>query len=218
MLKIPLRLVRGRQKGITGLETAIILISFVVIASIFAYVVISAGLFSTQKSKEAIYKGINEAKSTTTLKGGVVAIADQEDGNVQQITFTLSNAMGGEPMDFTPPEAAVTNNGRAGGNLKTNKVVISYIDEYQKIDDLYWTLTKSGYDDGDNLLDEQELFQITIGSDTANTAGGNLLDALTVHPLEANDKFTIQVTTPKGSTLIFERTLPGYIDTVMNLH
>ena len=41
------------QKGITGLETAIILIAFVMVASVLSYVVLSAGLFSSQKAKEA---------------------------------------------------------------------------------------------------------------------------------------------------------------------
>ena len=38
------------EKGITGLETAIILIAFVVVAAVFAYTALSAGLFATQKS------------------------------------------------------------------------------------------------------------------------------------------------------------------------
>jgi flagellin-like protein len=42
------RKLHGNQKGITGLETAIIMISFVIVASVFAYVVISAGLYSTE--------------------------------------------------------------------------------------------------------------------------------------------------------------------------
>ncbi len=61
------------EKGITGLETAIILIAFVVVASVFAYTVLSAGLFSTQKSQEAVYGGLEEAQSTIEPKGGVVA-------------------------------------------------------------------------------------------------------------------------------------------------
>jgi archaeal flagellin FlaB len=36
------------QRGITGLETAIILIAFVVVASVFAYTVLSAGIFSAE--------------------------------------------------------------------------------------------------------------------------------------------------------------------------
>lgn len=39
------------QRGITAIETAIIMIAFIVIASVFAYSVLSAGMFSTQSSQ-----------------------------------------------------------------------------------------------------------------------------------------------------------------------
>ena len=39
------------QRGITGLETAIILIAFVVVASVFAFTVISTGIFTSETSK-----------------------------------------------------------------------------------------------------------------------------------------------------------------------
>jgi len=64
------------QKGITGLETAIILIAFVVVAAVFAYTVLSAGLFSTQKSQEAVYSGLQETQNTLVVKGGVLSKAD----------------------------------------------------------------------------------------------------------------------------------------------
>jgi flagellin-like protein len=64
------------QQGITGLETAIILIAFVVVAAVFAYTVLSAGLFSTQKSQEAVYSGLQETQSTLKLTGAVVAKAE----------------------------------------------------------------------------------------------------------------------------------------------
>ena len=58
------RKLRERQEGITGLETAIILIAFVIVASVFAYVVLSAGLFSSQKAKEAVNAGLDSTMST----------------------------------------------------------------------------------------------------------------------------------------------------------
>jgi flagellin-like protein len=64
------------QKGITGLETAIILIAFVVVAAVFAYTVLSAGLFSTQKSQEAVYSGLQETQNTLVVKGGVLSQAN----------------------------------------------------------------------------------------------------------------------------------------------
>jgi len=36
----------------TGLEAAIVLIAFVVVAAVFSYVVLGAGFFTTQKSQE----------------------------------------------------------------------------------------------------------------------------------------------------------------------
>ncbi len=56
----PLERLRGDSRGITGLETAIILIAFVVVASVFAYTVLSAGIFSSEKGKEAVHSGLKQ--------------------------------------------------------------------------------------------------------------------------------------------------------------
>ena len=42
---------REDRRGITGLETAIVLIAFVVVASVFAFAVLSTGLLSSEKAK-----------------------------------------------------------------------------------------------------------------------------------------------------------------------
>ena len=211
-----LKLHKG-QKGITGLETAIILIAFVVVAAVFAYTVLSAGLFSTQKSQEAVYSGLKEAQSSLELRGGIIATAHSTgaSGNVSQISFVVSNALGGEPMDFTAPTADNATGIAASGG--SNKVIIDYIDQDQHVNDLYWTVTKLGSSDTDDLLEANEKFQITIGSATAGSGAGNLIDALTT-ALTTNKKFSIVVNTPVGAVLEIERTTPAYIDTIMNLH
>jgi len=203
------------EKGITGLETAIILIAFVVVAAVFAYTVLSAGLFATQKSQESVYSGLKEVRSTLELKGSVIAKAETTGaaGYISQITFTLANALGGEPIDFTAPNAATDNSGvAASGN---NTVVISYVDGSQRINDLYWTVTKLNAD-ADDLLETDEKFQVTIGNATHTSAGGNLVDALSPD-LTVNKQFTIQIRAPQGAVLSFERTTPAYIDSVFRL-
>ena len=55
---------KKEHKGITGLETAIILIAFVIVASVLAYVVISSGLFSSQKAKAAVNAGLEQTGAT----------------------------------------------------------------------------------------------------------------------------------------------------------
>ena len=62
-----------RQRGITGLETAIILIAFVVVASVFSFTVLSTGVFASERSKETVYAGLEEAKSSLEPKGSVIA-------------------------------------------------------------------------------------------------------------------------------------------------
>ena len=54
----------GGKKGITGLETAIILIAFVTVAAVLAYSVLSAGIFSSEKGKQAVYSGLAQAKAS----------------------------------------------------------------------------------------------------------------------------------------------------------
>jgi flagellin FlaB len=205
------------EKGITGLETAIILIAFVVVAAVFAYTALSAGLFSTQKAQEAVYSGLKEAQSTLELRGGIVATAGDvgANGTIKQLTFIVSNVLGGDPIDFTPPDPALDDGGQSS-NTSTNKVVINYYDSDQVVTDLFWTVVPLGTTNGNMLLETGEKFQITIGSDTKTDDGGNLLDALGT-PLTVNKTFTIEIVTPAGAVLVLERTTPPYIDTKMNL-
>ena len=209
----------NHEKGITGLETAIILIAFVVVAAVFAYTALSAGLFSTQKSQEAVYSGLKEARSTLELKGGIIATANTtgSSGKVQQLSFIVSNVLGGESIDFTEPTAASGNTGIADSTVDSNVIVLNYTDQYQAVDNLYWQFVPLGTDDGDNLLEMNEKFQVTVGSDTVGSDGGNLVDALTVQSLGPKTTFNLEVLTPVGAVLQIERTTPPWIDTIMNL-
>ena len=179
------------QEGITGLETAIILIAFVIVASVFAYVVLSAGLFATQKAKEAVYAGMEETRSTIEVKGDV--IAKMVSGNVTEVYFTVAGRPGSEPVDFTDTASA------------TNKVTISYVDQYQQIPTVNWTMAKLNYANTDNLLDAYELFQITVDlSSAANVT--------------AYHTFTLEIKPPIGAVFPLERTIPARISQYVNLH
>lgn len=94
------------ERGITGLETAIILIAFVVVASVFAYTVLSAGLFSSQKADETVKSGISQCQATAELRGSVLAYKGtaNSDDCITKISFTMGNALlDGKAVDLTPP-------------------------------------------------------------------------------------------------------------------
>ena len=87
---------RRDQRGVTGLETAIILIAFVVVASVFAYTVLSAGIFSAEKGKEAIHSGLEQARSSMDVQGSVkvtsvAATVLNDDGTVWVASTSASD-------------------------------------------------------------------------------------------------------------------------------
>src|ERR1700690_912724 len=89
------------EKGQAALETAIILIAFAVVASVFAFAILSAGSASTAKSKGAINAGLQGVQSSMAVKGAV-SIASAAKVHVDSIVVDFALAAGGSPVDLTP--------------------------------------------------------------------------------------------------------------------
>ena len=194
---------RRDERGITGLETAIILIAFVVVASVFAYTVLSAGIFSSQKGQEAVYSGLAEARATMEIKGSMFAHGNTTSGNATAVSFTLTNAMKGQAIDLSPNPWG--GNGTSGNG--TPVTIISYTDKNQHANNLPWTVSFIGKHSADNLLEQDEQAVITV----------DLEHGLTIGPT-TYDIFTIEVKPVTGASLVLNRTLPARIDDVMDLH
>ncbi len=176
--------VHRKQAGITGLETAIILIAFVVVASVFAYTVLSAGVFSAEKSSEAVYSGLEEAQSTLELRGGVTAYSSDcddpatvEEVNlngggeptsdcdiVTRVQFTVGPVLGGEPIDLTPNWSCTTVDPPTdiSAYSSDDTTMISYHDKYNHFSDCAWTIDWIGAYNDDNLLEANEKAVITV--------------------------------------------------------
>src|SRR4030067_3135980 len=90
-----LRRVHREERGITGLETAIILIAFVVVATVFAFVVLTTGIFSSERGKETVFAGLAKARGTLEVRGGVVVTATGTTLAVDDIQFAVATTAGG---------------------------------------------------------------------------------------------------------------------------
>jgi len=181
------------QKGITGLETAIILIAFVTVASVLAYSVLSAGIFSSERGKETVYAGLEQAQSSMQVRGSVYALST-DNTNVSTIEFTLASVLGDEGVDMTDT---------SGGN---NNVVINYSDQNVSEQNITWTKTLLGTERGGaDILDPDEAMLITVtvpGTATLNAYG----------------TFTLQIIPTKGAAITIQRSLPASILPVVDLH
>jgi flagellin FlaB len=184
----------NREDGITGLETAIILIAFVIVASVFAFVVLSTGLFSAERGKETVFAGLEKARGNLEVRGALTVIDLDSDGDIEdddEIVFNVALAAGGFPISLDP-------------DAYTNTVVINWIDAQDRIADTTYTVDWI-LDDGDDLLEVGELAQVTVSPPSGST-------------LTENEIFTLEVVPPSGGTLLINRTMPPSIDDVMDLH
>ena len=199
------------ERGITGLETAIILIAFVVVASVFAFVVLSTGVFSAERGKETVHAGLQEARGSMEIRGSMIANAGTGAASttVSTLVFVVSNAVAGEPIDLAAPTDVDDDGIPDAGS--SHVAVISYSDENQHIADVAYTVTYLGSNDGDDLLELGEKAQVTakVGNAITDT-GGTALGTDTV--------FALEVSPPKGAVMILQRTTPAKIDSIMNLN
>jgi flagellin FlaB len=183
----------GEERGITGLETAIVLIAFVVVAAVFAFVVLSTGLFSSERGKETVYAGLQKTRGSMSLTGGVIATSDGTA--ITDLSFGLTLAAGGDSVNLDQSDA-------------NNRTVIAYIDTAVTDNDLAYTTTEV-VGDADELLEAGELAQIDI----------DLATACPTCSVGANEQFTLEVKPPSGSYLVISRTTPASIaETIINLN
>ena len=190
---------RRDQRGITGLETAIVLIAFVVVASVFAFAVLSTGLLSSEKSKEVVLGGLAETSATLTLRGSVIAESKASSNVwVEKVRFTLTSAaQAAEAVDLSP----------AG-------TVVTYLDKDHAINcdnpvdsgepkcswSTVWIIGQG------NLVDPNEQVDVTV-----------LLTSLTPNGLDKSKEFTIQVRPSRGAVVIINRTMSAELKDIMDL-
>jgi archaeal flagellin FlaB len=79
----------GNDGAFTGLEAAIVLIAFIIVASVFAYVTLGAGFYTTQKAQETVYRGVEQSTTNVQLVGNVYGLASNTTNGIDQIRFTL---------------------------------------------------------------------------------------------------------------------------------
>ena len=226
------------EKGITGLETAIILIAFVVVASVFAFTVLSTGIFASERSKETVFSGLEEAKSSIEPRGSVIAYKGNEGSadTIYKISFVVSNAVAGEPVDLTPPYTA--NDALTDPDISSNaeyKTVVSYVDQNQFLSDVPWSVSWIGNNNSDNLLEEGEKAEVTVWLLRRDNTVANPTDSSGViyysavdangsrgmlssdTAITTNDQFTVEMKPESGAVLTIQRTAPSRLDTIMDL-
>ncbi len=175
------------ESGITGLETAIILIAFVTVASVLAYSVLSAGIFSAERGKETVYRGLESAQSTLDIKGSVLGLSLNKT-TLTSFQFHIALTIPADGVDVTT-------------------IVYNYYDAEIHKEGLTANVTLSAGSTergAPGIIEGDEVHLVLITMPT----GANITGYKT---------FTIQMVPPTGATISLKRTLPGRLLNVMDL-
>jgi len=204
-----LRCIRKNKRAIVGIEAAIVLIAFVVIAAAMAYVVINMGFYSAQQAKSTIDKGIGEATSALTLDGFLVGRTNATPV-VSWIAIPVKLAVGQSEVD-----------------MATDTVVIAVVGTDFALSNIYSgaenTTTKSLQDlmfdvnasDGSAAHARTYIFNDDGNGDTVlkQNEKAYIILYLGENTLANYSKVKIEVRTSRGAALMVQRDIPGGLPT-----
>jgi flagellin FlaB len=184
-----------KVQAFTGLEAAIVLIAFVVVAAVFSYVVLGAGFFTTQKAQQVVYSGVQQASSNLIIIGETYGDAEGtlNPPQIHAILFTVGLAAGGSSVDFNKTVFTYQ-----------NRTILKTIDFASNIlgnggnqpGDYQWMIKSRQNDDGDAALERNE--QFTIQVNISITQG-----------LPPSEDFTLTIRPDIGAALPIHKSAPG---------
>jgi len=90
---------RHAHRGVIGIESAIVLIAFVIVAAALAFVVLNMGFATSQKAKTSITSALGEAGSSLQVSGKVVG-ASGGGSPLTAIMIPIKLTTGGESVDL----------------------------------------------------------------------------------------------------------------------
>jgi len=204
------------EDAFTGLEAAIVLIAFVVVAAVFSYVVLGAGFFTTQTAQATVHTGVAQASSSLEVVGNVMGIAN-DVGTYPQLSYanvSVALTAGGTAMDLS--QMVVSYLDTAGGrnpNVKnTTDLTCAELtsggglaDTVTDVNNIEWCVAQkiNTVGDDNNLLEPNEIWVLSI--QTPSTA-------------KINEKITINIQPAVGAVLPLTRTIPGALNKIQAIY
>jgi len=203
------------EDAFTGLEAAIVLIAFVVVAAVFSYVMLGAGFYATGEAQKVVHTGTGQASSSLEIIGNVYGY-NVSDGyattstDLNYIVFTVGNTAGGTPIDITQmlvtyvcgnvSEVISFNEGKSaaksgGDTTKPEEVGAA-------LQDANWTVIQTYNDVGtrNHLLEPGEQFVLAVKLPATKPTN--------------NVRFSVNLHPAVGAVYPIERTVPPYLNRV----
>jgi len=207
-----MRCIRRRNKqGIVGIEAAIVLIAFVVIAAALAYVVINMGFYSAQEAKSTINKGINEATSALELDGYITGFTN--NSQVEGLAIPLKLAVAQQQVDMSGKTVVVAVEGAnfSLANIYNGSTTSTQIDVLNLMN-----TTNSNVWAGTTPNATAFLYNAPVVNETVLQQNGKAYMVIwlgSTYALQPYTSVTVEVRTSVGAALMIQRDIPGGLPT-----
>ncbi len=184
-----LRRLRPDEAGLARLGFAILLLGMANAGAATAYLALEQGGTAVSQVQEAVTTALRNAGSGVMVRGAVVVTDRDRDGLLDpadEIAFTVSALPGGAVMALDPAQS--------------DAPVLNYSDSSLRVADVPYT-ARELRGNGDTMLEDGELFEISISPPDGAS-------------LDPNEAFAIEIVPVSGGVYLLRRTLPAAFDAV----
>lgn len=197
-----------------GVEAAIVLIAFIIVAAALSYVVINMGFYTTQKTKEVMQSGLEESLCALQLDGSISAKTNNQ-AYIEWIILPVKLSAGRGEIDLKNgslvvsvylPNATLLNiyNGAYLEAKADCDILIQNLSQLYKMNETDMAMFALYNHDGDTCLEptEKAFLVIHLNSTVAGLPGAR-------HTVADYEVFKVEVKGAKGAALSVVRTAPG---------
>ncbi|MEM4685436.1 MAG: archaellin/type IV pilin N-terminal domain-containing protein [Sulfolobales archaeon] len=206
------------RKGIVGIEAAIVLIAFVLVASALAFVTLNMGMFATQKTKEIMARAYEESTRAIDIAGNVIATVDTTGKYLELVAIPIKLTAGARPIDLNKTAVAITiiapdgsakhtdNGYKYNGSVTFSKTTNfkDTVDNKLNLLNATWLYARTDEDtnQGDELLEPGEIVLLVFNA--SDKDGG--------FKTVAYSRIIVEIKPPQGATVTVERVVPPKLD------
>ncbi len=209
---------KSKKRGIVGIEAAIVLIAFVIVAAALAFVVLNMGFASTQKAKETIANTMGASGSAVEVEAALSGANSVTNATLNTISVPIRISAGSHSIDFgnstmavrfvsTGPNTNVIYSNIYNGTLSSGEyrdtptaVAAKGSSIHKSNAFIYWSQNVNN----NNVLDPGEHAVMVL-----NLAPNDRPKAL--------DTFTVEILTPTGAVMTVSRQVQTITTAVVDL-
>jgi len=128
-MKLQRKGTRHSHRGVIGVESAIVMIAFVIVAAALAFVVLNMGFTTSQKAKTTIIAGLGESSSSMQIAGKVTGVGCSSSSSETACATTPELNATAFPIKITSGGDSV--------DLATATTAVKYLSNSVEYDDIY---------------------------------------------------------------------------------